>query len=439
MKINIDKLFQNKIKELKVTTPSKVWSAVETKLKRRGMLRFLSWFFGVSFVSLMGFMFLFFQAEKIVTTNLQKNTITKQLVKEDPENKFSIVPEVKTPEKVSSFISGKSKEGQLKLTSTQKISSPKNSSKLSSNFIIKESVKEESFQKVITNTVVEKQLKKFDSPVNNLDSLKKIKKKDLKKKRKELVKKNDSVDSIKFEKDKRKRWNVIPVLGVSNSGRFSENTTTLGSQRAVTYPEKYFDDSPSSGLISNILGFNVVFRATNRISIQTGIISKELRFITEGLFLTEFIPDVNPTNIVYNPGVEVRFTNTPEIGGAYSESTSLTQTIVYMEMPFELKYRMFGNLKFNTNFVGGFSFLYLNKNEIRAKSNLLSRSIGKADNILTTSLSVNLGLDIEYHLSKRLVFNSAFMFKKHYNTYLNYGNEAAPYTIGMHAGIGYKF
>ena len=430
MKINIDKLFRNKIKEFKVTTPDGVWSAVETKLKRRRMLRF----FGLSFVSLMGFMFLFFQAEKIVTTDLQKNTTTKQLVKEDSANKFSIVPEVKTLEKVSSFVSDKSKEGQLKL-----ISSPKNSRKLSSNFVIKESIKEESFQKVITNTVVEKQLKKFDSPVNNLDSLKKIKKKDLKKKRKELVKKNDAIDSIKFEKDKRKRWNVIPVLGVSNSGRFSKNTTTLGSQRAVTYPEKYFDDNQSSGLISNILGFNVVFRATNRISIQTGIISKELRFITEGLFLTEFIPDVNPTNIVYNPGVEVRFTNTPEIGGAYSESTSLTQTIVYMEMPFELKYRMFGNLKFNTNFVGGFSFLYLNKNEIRAKSNLLSRSIGKADNILTTSLSVNLGLDIEYHLSKRFVFNSAFMFKKHYNTYLNYGNEAAPYTIGMHAGIGYKF
>ena len=430
MKINIDKLFRNKIKEFKVTTPDGLWSAVETKLKRRRMLRF----FGLSFVSLMGFMFLFFQAEKIVTTDLQKNTTTKQLVKEDSANKFSIVPEVKTLEKVSSFVSDKSKEGQLKL-----ISSPKNSRKLSSNFVIKESIKEESFQKVITNTVVEKQLKKFDSPVNNLDSLKKIKRKDLKKKRKELVKKNDAIDSIKFEKDKRKRWNVIPVLGVSNSGRFSKNTTTLGSLRAVTYPEKYFDDNQSSGLISNILGFNVVFRATNRISIQTGIISKELRFITEGLFLTEFIPDVNPTNIVYNPGVEVRFTNTPEIGGAYSESTSLTQTIVYMEMPFELKYRMFGNLKFNTNFVGGFSFLYLNKNEIRAKSNLLSRSIGKADNILTTSLSVNLGLDIEYHLSKRFVFNSAFMFKKHYNTYLNYGNEAAPYTIGMHAGIGYKF
>ena len=59
MKINIDKLFQNKIKELKVTPPYGVWSSIETKLKRRRMLRF----FGVSFVSLMSFMFLFSHAE----------------------------------------------------------------------------------------------------------------------------------------------------------------------------------------------------------------------------------------------------------------------------------------------------------------------------------------------------------------------------------------
>ena len=64
MKINIDKLFQNKIKESRITAPSKLWSAIETKLKRRRMLRLLSWFIGVSFVSLMSFMFLFFQADK---------------------------------------------------------------------------------------------------------------------------------------------------------------------------------------------------------------------------------------------------------------------------------------------------------------------------------------------------------------------------------------
>ena len=162
-----------------------------------------------------------------------------------------------------------------------------------------------------------------------------------------------------------------------------------------------------------------------------------MRFLTEDLFLSEFIPDVNPTNIIYNPGVEVRFSNTPDIVG--SESVSLSQSILYMEMPFEFKYRMFGDSKFNTNVVGGFSFLYLNKNEIRAKSNTSSRSIGKAGNLLTTSTSLNIGLDVEYHLSKRLVLNSAVMFKKHYNTYKDYNNEYSPYNVGMHVGIGYKF
>ena len=262
-------------------------------------------------------------------------------------------------------------------------------------------------------------------------------KKDLKKEKKKLIKKKDSIDVAKCNKEKRRRWNVIPVFGISNSGRFSKNVSTLGTLRAVTYPNEYFDDNKSSGLISFTYGFNVVFRATNRLSIQTGVFSKELSFLTEDLFLSDFIPDVNPTNIIYNPGVEVRFSNTPEIGG--SESASLTQTIVYMEMPFELKYRMFGSSKFNTNLVGGFSFLYLNKNEIRAKTNTSSRSIGRASNVLTTSTSLNIGLDLEYHLSKRLIFNSAVMYKKHYNTYKDYNNEYSPFNVGMRVGIGYKF
>ena len=81
MKINIDKLFQNKIKESRITAPSKLWSAIETKLKRRRMLRLLSWFIGVSFVSLMSFMFLYFQAEKISDEDIHKNTTSKEFSK----------------------------------------------------------------------------------------------------------------------------------------------------------------------------------------------------------------------------------------------------------------------------------------------------------------------------------------------------------------------
>ena len=426
MSKDIDKLFKDKFKEYKATAPTEAWPVIQAKLKMRRINRLIYTFSVLGFLGLISFMLFSPQTEKTLSKPLQKNTSLKNdvilKVKEVKEVKEVDVNNDKLP-------MSKPQENSKKLYATiaTKKESKNNTPLEKTTF----------FDKKFKDTVIEKQVKKIDSLVNNLDNLVEDLKNDLKKEKKKLLKKKDSIEVEKFNKEKRKRWNVIPVFGISNSGRLSKNVSTLGTTRAVTYPDKYFDDNKSSGLISSTYGFNVVFRATNRISIQTGIFSKELRFLTEDLFLSEFIPDVNPTNIIYNPGVEVRFSNTPEIGG--SESASLAQTIVYLEMPFELKYRMFGSLKFNTNIIGGFSFLYLNKNEIRAKTDIFSRSIGRASNVLTTSTTLNIGLDVEYHLSKRLVFNSAVMYKKHYNTYKDYNNEYSPYNVGVHVGIGYKF
>jgi hypothetical protein len=426
MSKDIDKLFKDKFKEYKATAPTEAWPIIQAKLKMIRNIRLLYMFSILGVLSLISFMLFSTHTENTLSKPLHKNTSLKNdvilKVKEVKEVKEVDVNNDKLP-------MSKPQENSKKLYATiaTKKESKNNTPLEKTTF----------FDKKFKDTVIEKQVKKIDSLVNNLDNLVEDLKNDLKKEKKKLLKKKDSIEVEKFNKEKRRRWNVIPVFGILNSGRLSKNVTTLGTTRAVTYPDKYFDDNKSSGLISSTYGFNVVFRATNRISIQTGIFSKELRFLTEDLFLSEFIPDVNPTNIIYNPGVEVRFSNTPEIGG--SESASLAQTIVYLEMPFELKYRMFGSLKFNTNIIGGFSFLYLNKNEVRAKTDIFSRSIGRASNVLTTSTSLNIGLDVEYHLSKRLVFNSAVIYKKHYNTYKDYNNEYSPYTFGMHVGIGYKF
>jgi hypothetical protein len=437
MSKNIDKLFKDKFKESKATAPTEAWPVIQAKLKMIRNIRLLYMFSILGVLSLISFMLFSTHTEKTLSKPLHKNTSLKNdvilKVKEVKEVKDVDVNKDKLP--VS-----KPQEDSKKLyaTITTKKESKNNTTKFLYKNNTKTSKKTPFFKNKFGYAISEKVVKgRINLLGYSLDSLDYSVKKNLKAERKKRRKKKDSVDDAKFNNEKRRRWNVIPVFGALNSGRFSENVSTLGTLRAVTYPDKYFDDNKSSGLISNIYGFNVVFRATNRISIQTGIFSKELRFLTEDLFLSEFIPDVNPTNIIYNPGVEVRFSNTPDIVG--SESVSLSQSILYMEMPFEFKYRMFGNSKFNTNVVVGFSFLYLNKNEIRAKSNTSSRSIGKAGNLLTTSTSLNIGLDVEYHLSKRLVLNSAVMFKKHYNTYKDYNNEYSPYTFGMHVGIGYKF
>jgi hypothetical protein len=423
MSKDIDKLFKDKFKEYKATAPTEAWPIIQAKLKMIRNIRLLYMFSILGVLSLISFMLFSTHTENTLSKPLHKNTSLKN----DVILKVKEVKEVDVNNDKLPMSKPQENSKKLYATIATKKESKNNTPLEKTTF----------FDKKFKDTVIEKQVKKIDSLVNNLDNLVEDLKNDLKKEKKKLLKKKDSIEVEKFNKEKRRRWNVIPVFGILNSGRLSKNVTTLGTTRAVTYPDKYFDDNKSSGLISSTYGFNVVFRATNRISIQTGIFSKELRFLTEDLFLSEFIPDVNPTNIIYNPGVEVRFSNTPEIGG--SESASLAQTIVYLEMPFELKYRMFGSLKFNTNIIGGFSFLYLNKNEIRAKTDIFSRSIGRASNVLTTSTSLNIGLDVEYHLSKRLVFNSAVIYKKHYNTYKDYNNEYSPYTFGMHVGIGYKF
>ena len=429
MSKDIDKLFKDKFKESKTTAPTEAWPVIQAKLKMRRINRLIYTFSVLGFLGLISFMLFSTQTEKTLSKPLQKNTSLKNevILKGKGVNDVNDVNDVNVNKDKLPVSKPQEDSKKLYATITTEKES-KNNMPLEKNSFFEEKFKD---------TVIEKQVKRIDSLVNSLDHLVDHLKDDLKKEKKKLIKKKDSIDVVNFNKEKRRRWNVIPVFGISNSGRLSDNVTTLGTTRAVTYPDKYFDDNKSSGLIASTYGFNVVFRATNRISIQTGIFSKELRFLTEGLFLSEFIPDVNPTNIIYNPGVEVRFSNTPDMVG--SESVSLSQSIVYMEMPFELKYRMFGSSKFNTNLIGGFSFLYLNKNEIRAKSNLLSREIGKASNVLTTSTTLNIGLDVEYHLSNRWVLNSAVMYKKHYNTYEDYNNEYSPYNVGMHVGIGYKF
>ena len=439
MSKNIDKLFKDKFKESKATAPTEAWPVIQAKLKMRIINRLIYTFSVLGFLGLISFMLFSPQTEKTLSKPLQKNTSLKnEVILKDVNVKDVNVKDVNVNKDKLPVSKPQEDSKKLYATITTKKESKNNTTKFLYKNNTKTSKKTPFFKNKLGYAISEKVVKgRINLLGYSLDSLDYSVKKNLKAERKKRRKKKDSVDDAKFNNEKRRRWNVIPVFGALNSGRLSKNVTTLGTTRAVTYPNKYFDDNKSSGLISSTYGFNVVFRATNRISIQTGVFAKELRFLTEDLFLSEFIPDVNPTNIIYNPGVEVRFSNTPEIGG--SESASLAQTIVYLEMPFELKYRMFGSLKFNTNIIGGFSFLYLNKNEIRAKTDIFSRSIGRASNVLTTSTTLNIGLDVEYHLSKRLVFNSAVIYKKHYNTYKDYNNEYSPYTFGMHVGIGYKF
>ena len=99
MKIDIDKLFRNKINGAKPNVPKEIWFAVEAELKRKQLLRFLSMFFGVCLISLTGYIFLFSKIEKTPTIKIQKATSQEKLIS---------LPQKKSPEKMLPLTTKKS-------------------------------------------------------------------------------------------------------------------------------------------------------------------------------------------------------------------------------------------------------------------------------------------------------------------------------------------
>jgi hypothetical protein len=351
-----------------------------------------------------------------------KNTNSKEFkdeqVKSEQKNNLITVSKYKKSKKIFSSVSNISDEKKSELSNNQNYNTIKakvnnklesDDNKNAHNYNKKEeSLKDKSFEKSKKNISIKKKIKKINSSA-------------YKRKKDSLTAKNQ------------KNWTITPVFGFSNSGRFTKNNSVIDSR---------FDENPTSGLISKMYGYKIEFKVSDKVSLQTGVISKKVSFITKELFLTDIIiGNNNLLNINYDPEILIRFSNNNLnlSGDPEAEKSSLIQTIGYLEIPIEIKYKLYNKSKFRTNFVGGLSLLKLNKNEILAKTDLFSRKIAVTNNLSTYSISFNVGLDIDYNLSKRFVINTAIMFKKHYQTYNRYSDKTAPFVMGIHTGIGYRF
>jgi hypothetical protein len=129
--------------------------------------------------------------------------------------------------------------------------------------------------------------------------------------------------------------------------------------------------------------------------------------------------------------------STPEIFNT-KISGNIEQRFGFIEVPLELEYRVLDK-KFGMNLIGGFSTFFLNENEIYADINGSSTLIGEANNINSTSFSANLGLGLDYSLSKQWNINLEPQFKYQINTFNNTSGNYRPYFIGVYTGLSFKF
>ena len=91
------------------------------------------------------------------------------------------------------------------------------------------------------------------------------------------------------------------------------------------------------------------------------------------------------------------------------------------------------------NLISGFSTLVLNENKVNLNSNNVNMTIGEANNLNKVHYSGNIGLGLNYSISKNINFNFEPVFKYQVNTFSNDVGNFKPFAVGIYSGINYRF
>lgn len=250
-------------------------------------------------------------------------------------------------------------------------------------------------------------------------------------------------EAVRNESSKpERRWVVTPnVAPVYYS--------SLGNGSSI---DPDFTNNPQKGDVNMSYGLQVSYALSERLSIRTGVNNMDLSYSTSDIIIGTGPVSAALQSVDYG-GKQIVVTaisrsslngHSPSngFGDITLKSTGgdarLIQNINYYEVPLELKYAVIDK-KLGINLIGGVSTLFLGNNEISVKSDNFSSVLGAANNLSDISFSTNVGLGLDYKLSKSFVFNIEPMFKYQLNPYTDPSVNFKPYYLGVYSGLSFKF
>lgn len=398
---NIDRLFQENLKDFEVSPPDEAWDSIENRLIPRSNKRGLPFWFKIS--SIAALLVLFFSVGTIYflpKNNLSKNVLQKQETKQEISDQKDSIKTITVEEKLKAMqkvVKALSKE----LAEIE--SSTKFAEKEEKN-ISKESV---SSQKSL-NGLLLSDAKKL--PLTNFTE-------------KEISKKE--ITESKFS--------VATIFAPIYFSSFGEGSGV----------DAQFKNNPSSGNSSYSYGVKVAYQLSDKFSLQSGVNLISLGLTTNNIYVTPGVSVVGFSNLSANPLLSrsadisalkenALTSDNNELGG------SINQIFGYVEIPVEVKYNVTDG-KFGINLVGGFSTLLLNRDEVFVETNSFTQSLGSSNNLRSLNFSGNIGLDIDYSIYKNLFINVSPMFKVQTNTFSKNSGSLQPYYLGVYTGLNYKF
>ena len=249
-------------------------------------------------------------------------------------------------------------------------------------------------------------------------------------------------EEINEEEEKNiNRWQVSPNIAPVYFNSFG-NGSSINEQ--LVYNKK-------SGEINVSYGVNVSYAISERLSLKSGVNRVNLGYSTNDIIIYE---NVNASaansrlfrNIKLNSAVQsFSFVSGSNFGFVQSPSVIpgesmafLNQDMTFYEIPVELKYRL-SDKKVGFSLIGGFSTLFLSDNQVSYEFRGENTVLGEAINLNDVSYSANFGFGLDYRFARNMSFTLDPTFKYQINTFNNTSGSFKPYFIGVYSGINIKF
>lgn len=243
------------------------------------------------------------------------------------------------------------------------------------------------------------------------------------------------------EKETLNRWRISPNVAPVYFNSLGEGSN-IHSQ---------FDENDKTSNINMSYGIAASYAISKKLKIRTGVSNVNFDYRTNdvmtanGLARNAGNSQSNIPNIKLNQNAGVtNFMSSRAVSLSEapeiikSNMVSLEQQFGFIEVPLELEYSLVDK-KLGLNVIGGFSTFFLNNNNLFLVDQSGSSLIGESANLNDVSYSANFGLGMFYNFSKAFQFNLEPMFKYQINTFNNTSGDFQPFFMGVYTGLSFKF
>ena len=254
----------------------------------------------------------------------------------------------------------------------------------------------------------------------------------------------DAVATVEQQSQIDNRWSVAPQVAPVFYGSFGDGST-VGAE---------FADNPTSADANLSYGVQVQYQVTDRFAVRSGVNrvnlsvnTNEIEFAVAPAGIDAGASKFVTGNVAYSVGdkgtLAGRFAQAAPTEGLDLPPIDafeglLNQRFEYWEVPLELSYAVV-NDRFKVNVFGGFSTLLLQDNSITAISGQRETNLGSVNNLNDLSFTTNVGLGLQYDISKRFAINVEPVFKYQLNPYADSSIGSQPYYMGVYSGLRFRF